>query len=418
VKVRLRLTLLVMLGLVAAGSVALAVNAFVYQDSIYKTQQDFTAALLSEIGVSKQDAEAYVRAHPDAVFDTKYSDVPGPGGRPSVNAAFQALQRRSQRDAIRQSRYWTALAIGALAGVAGAIGWFVSGRALKPLRLVTMRARAAAAGDLSGRLALSGPHDELKALADTFDEMLERLERSFVAQRQFSGQASHELRTPLSVIHSETDILLSDAHDESVRGPIENIRTATIRSERIVTGLLALARSQSGNVEPRPISFDELVGDVVAEVAQASPWRGLRLDVELHPVTILGDRALIECLVRNLVDNAAEHNGEGGWVNISVGTGSRGAVRCGVLRIANSTSMTASPADGPPRSRGHRIGLTVVQAILEAHGGSLDQAPPERDTFAVAAYLPATDVQHELSTVSATSTDSADVSPKLRITQS
>jgi signal transduction histidine kinase len=270
-----------------------------------------------------------------------------------------------------------------------------------------MRARAAAAGDLSGRLALTGPDDELKALADTFDDMLGRLERSFAAQRRFSGQVSHELRTPLSVIHSETDILLADSQDDSVRPRVESVRAATIRAERIVTGLLALARSQSGNIEPRRLSFDELVGDVVAEVAQAGSWRRLRLDVELHPATVLGDRALLECLVRNLVDNAAEHNSEGGWVRISVVTTRDHGARCGSLNITNSTPLVPEPPDSSPGSRGNHIGLTVVEAILAAHGGTLATSSTEPAVFSATAYLPAVDGGEAVLQSSAVSTDSA-----------
>src|SRR5262249_36234439 len=157
---------------------------------------------------------------------------------------FQRAQRQLQSDAVRRSREWTAIALGVLLVLGGVAGWLLSERALRPIRLITSRARSANADDLSRRVAFDGPSDELKDLADTFDDMLGRLEHAFVAQRNFSSQVSHELRTPIAIARSEADNLLADPPTPSVRTSADNVRRAMVRADRIVTALLSLARAE------------------------------------------------------------------------------------------------------------------------------------------------------------------------------
>ena len=370
-KIRFRIALLITLALLGAGSVALLVNAITFQDTTYKSPVAFQDALFDELHVDRDVAIAYVKAHPEVLFEENTTGS-SPNGT-TVNAAFQNVQRRLQHDAVVRSRIWTAVAIGVLALVAGIAGWLIAGRALRPVRLITTRARSASAHDLTARVDLHGPNDELKDLADTFDAMLDRLDRSFVAQRRFSAQVSHELRTPLAVVRSEADILGASAESEATRASADNIKIATVRAERIISSLLALGRAESGRIDDAPLALDEVVGDTVAEVLENRQWQDIRVDLELHPVAIRGDRALIDCLVRNLVDNAARHNHAGGWVRVRVDAHGPDLA---TIEIANSTSESHDHqvADG------HGIGLTVVSAAVAAHGGALvrDDSDPNR----------------------------------------
>ncbi len=364
-KIRFRLAALMMLALLGAGSIALVVNAIAFEDSTYKSPIAFTDALLAELHVDRATAEAYVKAHPEVIFEPGAS-ANTPTGT-SVNTAFQNVQRRVQRDAVNRSRIWTAIAIGVLAIVVGLIGWLIAGRTLRPIRLITRRARSASAHDLTVRVDLEGPNDELKDLADTFDDMLDRLERSFVAQRRFSAQVSHELRTPLAVVRSEADILLADADSDATRATAENIKRASLRAERIISALLALGRAESGRIDASVIALDDLVGETVAEVLENREWHDIRFDVELHPVSVRGDRALLDCLVRNLVDNAARHNRAGGWVRVRVAADEVGVA---TIDIANSTDLHSGSVDG------NGIGLTVVAAAAAAHNGCRRRSRP------------------------------------------
>jgi signal transduction histidine kinase len=368
-----------MLALLGAGSIALLVNAVTFQDSTYKSPNAFQNAIFDELHVDRRAAEVYVKAHPEVLFD------PGANGS-RVNSAFQRVQSRVQRDAVNRSRLWTAIAICVLAVAAGLVGWLIAGRTLRPIRLITSRARSASANDLSVRVDLRGPDDELKDLADTFDDMLDRLEHSFVAQRRFSAQVSHELRTPLAVVRSEADILLADAESDTTRSTAENIKHATLRAERIVSALLALGRAESGRIDRSVIALDELVGDTVAEVLENRETQDIRFDLELHPVSVVGDRALIDCLVRNLVDNAARHNRSGGWVRVRVDADHGGAT----IEIANSTATrtaSASPKTADP-SGDHGIGLTVVAAAVAAHLGSFERDEHQPGTAVARVRLP------------------------------
>jgi signal transduction histidine kinase len=380
---RLRITIMLVVGMLLAGVIALGINAVVYEQSVISSPTQLQDSMLSQLGVSRAVAEAYVRAHPEAVFNSA-SDKPVNGGQ-SVNGAFQAALKRAQRDATNRSRLWSGIAILILAVVTGALAWLFAGRALRPVRLLTSRARTASAADLSARVGLSGPDDELKDLADTFDAMLARLEQSFAAQRRFSAQASHELRTPLAVIRSEADLLLAESADAGVRRPVESIRAATLRAERLVTALLALGRSESGHIDAARLQLDELIGDTVAEVVPSMQSSRLQVDVELHPAVVAGDRALIDCLTRNVLENAVRHNEPGGWINACVATTEVDGHVEALLEVRNSTPAYEDTANAP---RGHGIGLTVVDAIAAAHGGRTEYLRTEPGVFAARVHFP------------------------------
>jgi signal transduction histidine kinase len=383
--------ILVALALLVTGASVTLISALTYQHAVYENPASFSDALLKNLGVTREQALAYIRVHPEVVFDSRSA----PGGTATqkrVNDAFQQVQRSRQQDAVNRARLWTIVFIAILSIVMGIIGWMVAGSMLRPVRLITARARSASASDLSNRVALAGPDDELKRLADTFDDMLARLEHSFVAQRRFSAQVSHELRSPLAVVRNEVELLLPDVQDESVASSLRSIRDAGLRAERLVTALLVLARSEGGNLEMRSVSLDEVVGVAVGQLVESEDFRNLRVDVELHSVDVIGDASLLESLVRNLVDNAARHNQPDGWVRIRVGYSENGAERRGELEIENSArSETVGSAAAGPASEtgtGNQVGRTVVQSVVDAHLGTVQWQTPRPGVVVARVTLP------------------------------
>ena len=292
-RIRLRIAALLAASFVIAGTVVLAIGAVTYQRAVYQSPSELTERVIAELGVDRDRAIDFLQAHPEAVltFDTS-DDVSGPGAE--VNQAFQKVQRDAQDDAVNRSRWWSAGALLAMALTAALAGWVIAGRAVSPLRMITARARAASGADLSGRVALDGPPDEIRELGDTFDDMLDRLERSFVAQRRFSSQVSHEIRTPLAVISSETDLLLRDAETGSPEhNSLAQIQAATDRAERIVGALLVLARSGSGDLQTTHLQLDLLTGDVLGDMVNGPAWRQVRVDLALDSVPVRGDGGLL-----------------------------------------------------------------------------------------------------------------------------
>ncbi len=263
---------------------------------------------------------------------------------------------------------------------------------------------SASATDLSNRVALSGPDDELKQLADTFDDMLARLEQSFIAQRRFSAQVSHELRSPLAVVRNEVELMLPDVEDEAMAASLRAIRDAGLRAERLVTALLVLARSEGGNLAMKSVSLDEVVGVAVGDLIESEDFRTLRVDVELHSVDVVGDESLLESLVRNLVDNAALHNRPDGWVRVRVDYAESTTGRQGMIEIENSMAPEVDTGTG------NQVGRTVVQSVVDAHHGMVTWSAPDAGVFLARVVLPVAttaSVAPDRRDVSAHSTDDA-----------
>ncbi|WP_411148649.1 sensor histidine kinase [Streptomyces sp. A30] len=271
------------------------------------------------------------------------------------------------------------VALAVMTVVSVALGWLMAGRVLEPLRTMTARARRISADNLRERLAVPGPDDELKAMADTIDDVLTRLEGAFEAQQRFVANASHELRTPLTLQQTIVDVALADpdASVDTLRAALLRSRAAGEEQERLIDALLTLARSQRG-LERR-----EFV-DLTAIVRERLPTGGPRVEARLDPAPVFGDPQLIERLVVNLTDNAVRHNlpaaaGEERWVRVWTGLDPAG--RAG-LRIENSGPVI-SPEQapglfqpfrrlGPERVRkrdGVGLGLSIVAAVVAAHGG-------------------------------------------------
>jgi len=383
VTIRLRVAVLLAGCFVLAGAVLLAVGAAAYQQAVYQSPGELTDEVLDRLDVTREEALAYLEENPGAILTLAEDGFPSTDARNATDAAFQDAQSDAQADLLGRSRRWTIAALVLMSAVAAVAGWVIAARALAPLRLVTTRARAAAGGDLTGRVSIDGDrHDEVGELAATFDDMLDRLDRAFRAQRRFSAQVSHELRTPLAIVASEAELLLGDAAPAQ-RASLERMRAATDRAERIIGALLDLARSGSGDLRRAEVQLDVLTGDVLGELVNGADWRRLRVELDLDAAPVLGDAALIERLVANVLTNAAVHNRPDGEVHVRTRVEGPWAV----LEVTNSAPPADDdrpPGDGRPRSG---VGLTVVESVLTSHGGELAWSR-DGDAVTVAARLP------------------------------
>jgi len=282
---------------------------------------------------------------------------------------------------------YSGVALAIMAAVSIALGWFVSGRALRPLRRITAAAQRISATSLRERLAVDGPADDLRELADTIDGLFARLDASLDAQRQFVANASHELRTPLARSRTLLEVALMHPDDHTaaatLRTACERAIAAADEQEALIEALLTLARGQRGLARRDPVDLAAVTRDVLAARGAEITARGLTMDVTLSPALMAGDKALTERAVANLVDNALRHNSDGGQVWVSVGT-ARGAV----LTVANTgpeipaaaISRLVQPFQrgeaGRTQSRnGLGLGLSIVQAVATAHGATFRLAP-------------------------------------------
>jgi len=275
---------------------------------------------------------------------------------------------------------WLALAIMAVLSVA--LGWLVAGRVLRPLRTITATARSISATNLHERLALNGPDDELKELGDTFDDLLARLEQFITSQRQFVANASHELRTPLALQRTIIQLALADpdATMYSLRAAHERVLASGAQQERLIDALLALARGQAGLTRREPFDLAILAEQVLLTRQSRAQARSIEIRSVLAAAPITGDPRLAERLLANLVDNALAYNAAPGWIDLV--TGRRGDVafvsvsNTGPIVDAGDVDQLTRPFERLATERtghtdGSGLGLSIVQAIVNAHAGSL-----------------------------------------------
>jgi signal transduction histidine kinase len=278
-------------------------------------------------------------------------------------------------------------------------GWVIAGRALRPISAITATARSISDRTLDARIALHGPRDELRELADTFDSMLERLEAAFESQRRFVANASHELRTPLAIVRTELDVTLDDpsASADELRAMAHIVRDANERMERLIASLLALASSEAGIVHPRHADLAALVAPALERESAFGPEGALQLETTLEPAPVLGDAVLLERLAANLVENAVRYNATVGWVRVATGV-ERGET---TLRVINPGARI-EPAEvesllepfrrlESSRARatgGYGLGLAVVRAVAQAHGGRVAVLAPREGGLEVTVSLP------------------------------
>ncbi len=305
-------------------------------------------------------------------------------------------EQRRDEEALGDVLAWFAAILGLLTLGSVGIGWLVAGRALAPVSRITETARRVSGRSLDERIALDGPRDELKELADTFDAMLGRLDTTFESHRRFVANASHELRTPLAIIRAELEELAESAPLQAdQQAMLANARRAAARSERLIGSLLTLARSE-GRVERRtPVDLAALVRAALA-AERCVPPRGMQITTDLRPAEVAGDPILLESLVVNLIENALRHNRADGRIEVT--TRRNGAAEL----VVSNTGPALDPGDldrlfepfaRRERSRtasggGFGLGLSIVRAVVAAHEGAVAAVPRDGGGLTVSVRLP------------------------------
>jgi len=260
--------------------------------------------------------------------------------------------------------------------LAALAGWLVAGRILRPVHRLTVAARAAGEQDLSQRIGLQGPRDELRELADTFDTMLERLDQAFTSQRQFIANASHELRSPMTLMRTAIDVVLAKPNPtpaELTSMSVE-IRQGVDHAERLIDALLVLAR----NDQPRALTEPLDLAAVAEDALEGRAADGITTTTMFEEAPVTGDAMLLERLVTNLLDNAERYNVAGGTVSVSTTTDNG----ISLVRVVNTGPVVPpdqverlflpfARLEDRTRHEGFGLGLTLVSSIAAVHGGTV-----------------------------------------------
>jgi hypothetical protein len=306
-----------------------------------------------------------------------------------------ALRRQIDASTLHTLLWEYIAALCVVTAIAAIAGWLLAGRALAPLRAISATARRVSSENLGERIALAGPLDELRELADTFDEMLGRLDGAFASQRRFVANASHELRTPLSIIRAEVDVSLSDptADVDDLRAMGARVGDAIDRCERLLAGLLLLARSEATAGSREPVDIAAIAADCLTDLRGLAQRAQIRLEDDLEPAWTLADPSLIERMVANLLENALHHNVAGGYVSVltrSEGSRSVLVIGNGGARIApEEVAELTQPFRRLDRTvPGFGLGLSIVRAVAEAYRGTLALSAPETGGLQARVELP------------------------------
>ena len=295
--------------------------------------------------------------------------------------SLSEFERLVNSRTLKQLRNYSFGALGVLFVASLGVGWVVAGRVLRPIGRITSVARDIQATDLSRRIELPGPEDELKQLADTFDAMLARLDAAFEAQRQFTADASHELRNPLAIIRTNVDVALADPHadPDDLRHTMAVVKRASDRMARLVDDLLALARRQEPTLEHELVDLGVAVYEASEDFMVPAAARDIVLDRAIAPrVVVTGDRDALKRAVANLLDNAVRlapagsrirlatgSEGDRAWIAVAdEGPGISAEDQLHVFDRFWRADKARSRADG-----GTGLGLAIVRQIVEGHGG-------------------------------------------------
>jgi signal transduction histidine kinase len=361
-----------------------------------------TVLLAFTYGLVVHSTRGFIFASGDgsAAVATTYRPPDNRRVRPA--SATRASERaRDQHDSVLRRILWQmVLALAVMALVSIGLGWIVAGRVLRPLRTITTATRRISASNLDERLRLDGPRDELTELGDTIDDLLARLERAFESQREFVANASHELRTPLARQRTIAQVAVADpdASVASLRAAHERVLASGAQQERLIDALLALSRSHAGVERREPFNLAELAGAGLRARHSTLAEHRLSVTSDLRPAQAAGSPRLAERLVANLLDNAIGHNIAGGELDVTTGMDGGAAV----VVVANSGPSVPEDAlerivqpfqrlDAERTNHGDGIGLglSIVQAIADAHGARLELRPRPGGGLVVSVRFPA-----------------------------
>lgn len=317
-----------------------------------------------------------------------YMTVNGQPMAPGQFDRWLATQQIHQRDtALNSLLRQSLLALLLLAVVAFGFGYVMAGRVLRPLGRITAIAREVAGSNLHRRIDIDGPDDEFKELADTFDDMLDRLDRSLESQRKFVANASHELRTPLAINRTLLEVALGDPEAGVELKQLGKTLLATNeRSEGLIEGLLLLARSDNELTDRKPVDLAEVARRALNQTGAEAAERGVELREDLAEAVLQGNGVLLERVAMNLVQNAVRYNRPDGWVDVSTDTGAGVAVltvvNTGPVVPAYEVDNMFEPfrrlrTERVASDKGVGLGLSIVRSIVRAHGGWIEVEPRE-----------------------------------------
>lgn len=386
---RLRLTLLYTGVFVAAGAVLLAVTYALVARSLPAPS---TQGSRMSSGLAAICREPVRVTTPSLVLKCKAAYTAG------VSTGTSAGHSQTLHNLL----VYSAIGLLAMAAVVAVIGWLVAGRALRPLNEITATARRLSAQSLDQRLNRQGPRDELQELADTFDEMLDRLSASFAAQQRFVANASHELRTPLTIMRTELEVTLANPGTtrEGYQRMADVLTDAIARSEGLVDALLTLAYSDRGQATAAPVKLGPIVRICVDEQRAAAAARGISITTDICDITTPGDQQLLRQLAVNLLDNAVRHNIPNGYIQVAVGLEQDGT-RARIEIANSSTPVTEHELESifEPFHRlrgeriggrsGHGLGLSIVRSVATAHDGAVVARSEPGGAFRIEVLLPA-----------------------------
>ncbi|WP_440102057.1 sensor histidine kinase [Streptosporangium sp. H16] len=363
VSVRLRLTLVYGSLFFGVGVVLVGVNYLFVRDVLSRPSKMTIQGVPEALAALKPSAQPSVMMSvpKDTLFLRAVSDA----------------RAQYREDVMGSMLQWSLLAV-AIVGVAGlGIGWIVARRAMAPLQTMTEAARRLSESTLHERIALGGPRDEIRDLADTFDSMLERLSRAFDSQRRFVANASHELRTPLAINRALLQVSMTDPElPRQVRTVGTELLNANARQERLIEGLLLLAQSEREPAERLPVDLAELAASAMASVPETT--------ADLRPAPAEGDPVLLERMIGNLLDNAVKYNDERALVLLRTRSDRWGSVvtveNTGRVVPAGRVEDLFEPFrrldhDRTGSAGGAGLGLSIVRAIAQAHRGSAEARP-------------------------------------------
>jgi signal transduction histidine kinase len=384
---RARLALVFGVLYVAAGVALIAAIYFLVQANLVAQLSDTIA-----VAATKMPAGTYSPTSPAYPTVPTCPAWPAARGKPAIGVVLGTAATASGQTVLTKLLLTSGLSLVIMTILSLIVIWWLSGRVLRPVHDISALARRLSSQSLHERIGMQGPKDELSELADTFDGMLERLERAFESQRRFVANASHELRTPVAVQRTAIQIGLADPSPRQLEKTRESLLEANRRIEHLLDSLLVLARSDRGLDHTERVDLTKTVDRRIGVHTAAAAARGVDIQSELDDCWVAGDPALLEQLVDNLVGNAIRHNVDGGHITV------RTSQHDGLL-VSNSGPVVPDDlvarlfqpfqrGDGRTVAAGSGLGLSIVESIAHAHDGTVQASPRMEGGLDVKVVLP------------------------------
>jgi len=387
-KVRTRLTLIYAAPFLVAGLAVFGLALFVLQKTILPTSPTQPLIASGKVVRSVEQAcQAYsITSAP--LCEHAYA---------AYYAGTVAGMQAQQNTLAKLLGFW-ALGLGLMTFASGGLGWYISGRLLRPVREITETARRASQQHLGERLALTGPRDELRELADTFDDMLERLDGAFAAQGRFVANASHELRTPLTLMRTAIDVTLAKPAPSArqLTDMAMRVRRSIDKAQTMIEALLTLAVSDRGKLSTEQADLATWAEDAIDTAAPEIERLNLTVEAKLDPAETAGDPQLLERMITNLVGNAVRHNESGGWIRLRTGS-SPGAAYVEIAnggpvipddKVAGLFEPFRRMESRTGSSDGVGLGLSIVRSVATAHQATVTARSQPGGGLAISVVIP------------------------------